>query len=78
MNLILLTPEGEVFRGPVEKVTLPGVSGQFTVLPHHAAIISALESGTVSYRTGGEEKTFAVKNGFVEVSRNVVSVCAEQ
>lgn len=78
MELILLTPEGEVFRGAVEKVTLPGVSGQFTVLPRHAALISALESGTISYRTGGEEKTFAVKSGFVEVNRDTVSVCAEQ
>ncbi len=67
-----------MFRGPVEKVTLPGVSGQFTVLPRHAALISALENGTIAYRTGGEEKTFAVKSGFVEVNRDVVSVCAEQ
>lgn len=73
-----MTPGGELFRGPVEKVTLPGVSGQFTVLPRHAALISALGPGTVSYRTGGEEKTFVVKNGFVEVNRDVVSVCAEQ
>lgn len=78
MDLVIVTPAGELFRGEAEKVSLPGINGNFTILPRHAALISALGEGGVGYRTNGEEKTLPVKNGFVEVNRNVVTVCAEQ
>lgn len=45
-----------LFRGEAERVTLPGASGEFTVLRNHAPIISALVRGNVKYvEKGGEE-----------------------
>lgn len=78
MELIILTPDGEAFRGEVQSVTLPGVAGRFTVLAHHAPLITALVAGTVVYRTTEGSNEVTVKNGFAEVNHNIVSVCAEQ
>lgn len=78
MELIILTPTGEIFRGEIQQVTLPGVSGQFTVLDHHAALITALCEGTILYHTKDGVKELKIKNGFVEVNHNKISVCAEQ
>lgn len=78
MELIILTPNGEIFRGPVKSVSLPGVSGRLTILSHHAALITALNEGNIIYRTNEETKEIKIKNGFAEVNHNIVTVCAEQ
>ena len=49
MTLEILSPEKTLFRGEAERVTLPGASGEFTVLRNHAPIISALVRGNVKY-----------------------------
>ena len=77
MDMTIATPEGIVFEGKVESAKFPGVSGAFMVLPRHAALISALTLGKVSYIQEGESKDLAIQGGFVEVKNNVISVCVE-
>ncbi len=77
MDMTIATPEGIVFEGQVESVKFPGASGTFTVLPRHAALISALTAGKVVYAQGGKLTEVAIQGGFVEVKKNVISVCVE-
>ena len=49
MTLEILSPERTLYSGEVERVTLPGALGEFTVLRRHAPIISALVKGEVKY-----------------------------
>ena len=77
IKLHILSPEGTVLETKAELVTLPGSAGPFTVLKDHAALVSALEKGNVRYMTAGKEQYVAIKEGFVEVKNNVVTVCAE-
>lgn len=77
MTLEILSPEKTLFSGEVQRVTLPGAAGEFTVLPHHAPIISSLTAGRVRYLpTGGAEQSVDIAGGFVEVNADRVSVCA--
>lgn len=79
LRLDILSPERELFKGEVEMVTLPGVKGSFSILPHHAPIVSSLERGAVVYTTaGGEEHKLDIASGFVEMSDGQVTVCVEQ
>ena len=48
MQLTMLTPEREIFKGQVQRITVPGVGGKFQVLKNHAPVVSALEAGTVT------------------------------
>lgn len=76
MTLEIISAHEMLFKGEAEAVTLPGEIGSFTVLNHHAPIISVLTSGEVRYRTPeGEEKSVKIKGGLVDVDNNVVSVC---
>ena len=50
-RLSILTPERAVFEGDVEYVQAPGTEGYFGVLADHAALVSALAPGTLTYRT---------------------------
>jgi len=77
MKLEIITPEQIYFTGEVTSVTLPGTSGLFTVWENHAPLISSLMEGKISYLADNKETEFNIESGFVEVSKNVVTVCLE-
>ena len=74
----IVSPERIEFDGEVKSVLVPGTLGQFQILVNHAPIISSLEKGKVVYDLpSGEKKELSIIGGFVEVQKNVVSVCVE-
>lgn len=78
LKLKIVSPERIEFDGDVESVLVPGTVGQFQILTNHAPIISSLEKGRVVYALpGGEKKELDIAGGFVEVQKNVVSLCVE-
>ena len=77
LKLHILSPEGTLLEAEVELVTLPGLLSPFTVLPGHAAIVTALEKGTLRYMEAGKETFLPIEGGFAEVKDNTVTVCVE-
>jgi F-type H+-transporting ATPase subunit epsilon len=78
MNLVVLTPEKEIFNGNITSVKVPGISGQFEILKNHANIVSALSEGDVRIiKENGESKSFKIAKGFVEVLKNEVSLLVQ-
>ena len=75
MTLRIISTADIVFEGTVESVTLPGEMGAFTVLPRHAALISTLTHGEITYRVGEDEYRVPTDGGLVDVLNDVVSVC---
>lgn len=78
LYLNIVSPEKEIFSGEVERVTLPGTMGSFSILPRHAPIVSSLQAGTLVYATDGEEHSLDIRSGFVEMNHGKVTVCIEQ
>jgi F-type H+-transporting ATPase subunit epsilon len=78
MRLVLLSPEKTLFDGEVDSVTIPGTKGLFTVLPHHAPLITSIEKGTITYKKSDVEHNLKVEEGFAEVKNNIVSICIEK
>ncbi len=77
LQLDIVTPQAPVFSEAVDSVTLPTVNGEAGLLPGHAALVSALGAGILSYTRGGETQRLMVSGGFVEVNQDRVSVLAE-
>lgn len=77
LKLEIYTPNVVLFDGEVTSVTLPGSKGLFTVLNNHGAIISSLTKGVIKYMINEEISTIEATGGFVEVKKNVVTVCLE-
>lgn len=85
MTLKIISAERVLFQGEAAQVTLPGDAGSFTVLPHHASLVSTLAAGRISYRVAASGDGAApseadrhfddIKGGIVDVDRDVVSVC---
>jgi F-type H+-transporting ATPase subunit epsilon len=75
MNLVILSPEKEIFSGEVKSVIVPGADGQFELLNNHAAIVSSLNKGDVKVqKANGERVSYSVSGGFVEMLNNEVSL----
>ena len=77
-ELSILTPDRTLFEGQVEYVQVPGTEGYLGVLAHHAALVTALDAGTLTVRkVGGAEEKWQVSGGFFEVSNNKATVLAD-
>lgn len=64
MNIVVLTPDKEVFRGQIVSVKVPGSSGQFQVLTNHAPIVSSLDAGVIELVTSkGEYRMYNDETG---------------
>lgn len=76
ITITIVSPEKTLFSGEAEVVKVPGVKGAFEILANHAPIISILGKGKVECK-GTTPFELEIRSGFVEVSKNVVSICVE-
>ena len=65
-----------VERG-VDVLIAPGSEGQLAILPKHAALMTTLDPGALTFRRGAEESDFVVTGGFMEVRNDQVTVLAD-
>lgn len=78
MNIAVLTPDKEIFEGPIASVKVPGTHGQFQVLKNHAPIVSSLEAGEVTLKKeNGEDYKFSIERGFIEVLNNKITLLVQ-
>ena len=77
IELTIVTPEGEVFSGEVERVVLPGESGDFGVLDGHERFLSALREGPFEIQEG-ETRSGELSDGFAEVNGDRVTVLVDR
>jgi len=78
LRLRVYTRERQLVDQDVREVTAPGVYGEIGVLPDHAALVTTLEPGLLSYKdTAGAVASVQVTGGFAEVRDNVMTVLAD-
>lgn len=77
IQLQIITAEREVFSGQVDALNAPGVEGQLGILPDHAPLMTVLQPGELTVRTGGEESYLALSGGYLEVLGNQVIILAD-
>lgn len=75
MNLLILTPEKELFNAAVKSVHVPAIGGQFEIRSKHAPIVAALEKGKIKF-TDTKESTsvIGIEEGYVEVLNDQVVI----
>jgi F-type H+-transporting ATPase subunit epsilon len=68
MDVQLITPETTVFSGTAASVGVPGIMGDFGVLPGHAPFISTIRPGIITIESEAGVRKLAVKGGIAEVT----------
>ena len=76
LKLLVVTAEKKVVDTEADEVSLPGEMGYLGILPGHAALITLLKTGILSFKNAGSSEAFALDGGFAEVSNDVVTVLA--
>ena len=76
LTLQIVSPDTSISQ-EVDEVSMPGVEGDFGVLPGHTPFFTTLRPGTMWYRIGVEKHMLMVAMGFVEVLPDRVSVLAQ-
>ena len=76
LTLHIVSPDTSISQ-EVDYVSLPGVEGDFGVLPGHTPFFTVLRPGTMWYQKGTEKQVLLVAMGFVEVLPDSVSVLAQ-
>ncbi len=78
LRLRIYTPERQVADLDVKQVTAPATLGEIGVLPDHAALVTSLDPGLLSYdEGGGKVARFQIGAGFAEVRDNVMTVLTD-
>ena len=77
LDLTILTPQNNIFRGPVEALKVPAYKGYLGVLVNHAPIICLLKTGNITARTKDQTLSFSTNGGLMEVLNNKVTILAD-
>lgn len=78
IELEIVTPDGLVFSGKVDGVTIPGIAGYLGILPGHAPLVTELQIGVITCLVDGSENRLFCAWGFAEILGNRVSILADQ
>jgi F-type H+-transporting ATPase subunit epsilon len=75
----VVSPEAVLFRGRANAVVVPAYDGLLGILPHHAPMLALLGRGVLILRgSEGNDRSFTVNGGFVQVRADTVRVVAEE
>ena len=77
IRLDIVTLERLVVSEDVDYVSAPAIDGVVGILPRHEPLLTALAVGELRYKKGGEELSFAIGGGFMEVRPDKVTVLAD-
>jgi len=78
MRVAIVSPEKEVWSGEADMVVARTTEGEIGVLPGHIPMLGLLVEGqTVRVKVGSQEVAAQVDGGFVSVTKEGVSILAE-
>jgi F-type H+-transporting ATPase subunit epsilon len=77
IRLEIVTVERVVFSDEVDIVVVPGETGELSILPHHAPLMTTLSPGELIARKNNEEYCLAISGGFIEVRPDRIIVLAD-
>ena len=78
IHVDIVSAEGEIFSGSAEMVFAPAIMGELGIAPRHAPLLTLLKAGEVRVKLpGGEEQSFFVGGGALEVQPKQVTVLAD-
>ena len=77
-DIEIATPERLLAREQAVRAQIPAKDGYIGVLPDHAALLSELGIGALTYTTPEDHRfSIAIRGGFLEINDNVVRVLTD-
>jgi len=78
MHVDIVSAEKSIFSGTVTMLFAPAEMGEVGIAPRHAPLLTWLKPGEVRVQTlEGEERSYFVSGGILEVQPHVVTILAD-
>ncbi len=78
MHVDIVSAEAEIYSGTATMVFAPAEMGEVGIAPRHTPLLTRMKPGEVRVQDDdGEEKSFYVSGGMLEVQPHVVTVLAD-
>ncbi|MEM7408273.1 MAG: F0F1 ATP synthase subunit epsilon [Pseudomonadota bacterium] len=78
IHLDIVSAERELFSGSCAMVMAPAAEGEVGITPQHTPLLTRLKPGEVrAVMDDGEEQTFYINGGILEVQPHVVTVLSD-
>lgn len=78
LHVDIVSAEGQIHSGPASMVFAPAEMGEVGIAPRHAPLLTRLKPGQVRIeQPEGEDLSFFVSGGILEVQPHVVTVMAD-
>jgi F-type H+-transporting ATPase subunit epsilon len=78
LHVDIVSAEAEIYSGTATMVFAPAEMGEVGIAPRHAPLLTRLKPGEVRVQTqDGEEQSFFVSGGMLEVQPHIVTVLAD-
>jgi F-type H+-transporting ATPase subunit epsilon len=78
LHVDIVSAEGHIHTGEATMVFAPAEMGEVGIAPRHAPLLTRLKPGTVRVQqAGGEELSFFVGGGILEIQPHLVTVLAD-
>lgn len=78
LKLSIVTPNGVIFDGEVKSVVIPGVDGEFGVIPGHSSLVTTLDVGVIEITNSNATiDAIAVNWGHAKVNETSVDILVD-
>ncbi|MCK4870616.1 MAG: F0F1 ATP synthase subunit epsilon [Gammaproteobacteria bacterium] len=78
VHLDIASPEGHIFSGLAEMISVTGEMGELGIMPGHAQLLSAIKPGQVRVKLqGGKTDIYYISGGTLEVQPNLITILAD-
>jgi len=69
MKVYIYSIDKVLYEGDADVVTLPSETGELSILPHHAPIVTTLKSGKILIQSKSGHQNIPIQSGFAEVNQ---------
>lgn len=74
LHLKVITPKKLAFEKDIVSITIPTATGELTILPKHADLLSLLTEGVITIRTEKEEEYMSIGGGYMETDGKIIQI----
>ncbi len=78
MKLDFFTPVGVHYEENATSVIIPLIDGLAGIMRNHIPLLAKLNNGIIQGKNDEKEFKYFVKNGFIEVLNNVITILADE
>ena len=69
MKVYIYSIDKIIYEGEADVLTLPSETGELSILPNHAPIVTTLKSGKISIQSKSGNQNIPIKSGFAEINQ---------